>query len=445
MRAIIHPRKKFQYLRTKNFYLLSGRENRKDEQTLFPMDVSALRSRARSAFSSIYSQIDADGDGNLTLEEVQEATRRVLSLFVQRKDRLKTFLNSHHNASQLSFSLFLLLYGGNFTHLYLGLSAFGSAQGAEIKAHFDELLLIGGESVQRLGKDTVLVGSGEPCVESKPLSCVQPDIAGGGGEERSPRELILKAKTVSVPPTLFIALLRCIDPQKVLNCVRALYSGFLAAFLASVNENAAKFGLGLSLGSRISVFLLSVVEGGARQKLSSLSAEIRELQTGFSLQRLRTLRLKLMDSVRTTLQEMQSPSDELETKESSQDVEVPLELVWRRVGVKAVCTSLGLLLSWRLKDAAATWSVCHLAGVKFAEALFRLLKVRDAAMEQVLGAFLGWWGMARHVKAFNRPQMPILLRLLLFPLVGLEGILKGVAISGETAEAGSLLKGLGTK
>ena len=55
-----------------------------------------------------------------------------------------------------------------------------------------------------------------------------------------------------------MAFLSTVDPAKLVECITSLYKAFLIALCAALNNNAAKFGLGLALGERISTFLLAV-------------------------------------------------------------------------------------------------------------------------------------------------------------------------------------------
>jgi len=147
-----------------------------------------------------------------------------------------------------------------------------------------------------------------------------------------------------IPTRTLLALVRAVDPNKVVNLVQNVYAGFLVGLCAALNENAAKFGLGIHLGDRIASLLLSLADKLMKKAESATDKALTEA-------RKETTDIKI---------------SEQQVKES---------YAWARLGVRAVCSSAGVYAAWKLKDVAATWSCCHFGGVQLVRALFDILKV----------------------------------------------------------------------
>jgi len=190
---------------------------------------------------------------------------------------------------------------------------------------------------------------------------------------------------IGVPEKTLLACFASIDPPRLLDVVRSMYSGLLVAMCCAIDQNAAKLGLGIQLGDRISTFLWSIIS-----KISS---------------------------------KFQVEGDDGQAREADQ-------LTWGKLGVKAACTSVSLWLSWRLKDFCAAWAACHWGGVKIAEATLRLLRHDDDALKEVLGLILASYGFAYQLRHLNRPPVPWVMSFLLTPAFILEAGLRGLAIGG---------------
>ena len=145
---------------------------------------------------------------------------------------------------------------------------------------------------------------------------------------------------------------------------------------------------------------------------------------------------------------------------------------WARLGVRAVCSSGGIYVAWKLKDVAATWSCCHFGGFQLVKALFDILKVSvnskkelddeqvefDNAKKGVIKAesddekekkslladddalregaafcvaALGFMFHLRHMPQC-KPPLPFLLGLPLFPLHLMEKTLRALTLASKT-------------
>ena len=242
----------------------------------------------------------------------------------------RTHSTLHHDlpryrwTAQLTGGSVMCFYGGNFTHLFLCAAAYKSAEGANVVKNFQDLVDVGRDSHQKfksqLGEDGVLISVNDNVNNNAATS-----------------DATDKAAPVAVPTNTVLAALQCIDPVKITTCVRSMYSGFLVALCAAMNANAAKFGLGLELGNRISNFLMGVADkliARAEKKL-----EDSENNSGSK-------------STTASSSAAASPTDNSENQLAAPGPGSAPAWAWTKLGVRTLCTSLGVMISWKLKDAA---------------------------------------------------------------------------------------------
>ena len=90
---------------------------------------------------------------------------------------------------------------------------------------------------------------------------------------------------------------------------------------------------------------------------------------------------------------------------------------------------IGVFLSWRLKNIASTWAVCHFGGSRIAQGLFRLAKHRDASLQETLGLCLAAMGFYHHMRFMNRPPIPLSIHIFLTPMTLLETLLRSLTLA----------------
>ncbi len=74
------------------------------------------------------------------------------------------------------------------------------------------------------------------------------------------RMSVINAASETVNLKTVFAGLKCVDPQRVADLVKSLYGGVLVALCTTMNDNAAKLGMGLHFGERVSNFLISLFD-----------------------------------------------------------------------------------------------------------------------------------------------------------------------------------------
>mmetsp|Transcript_18729 Transcript_18729/g.46820 ORF Transcript_18729/g.46820 Transcript_18729/m.46820 type:complete len:356 (+) Transcript_18729:281-1348(+) len=343
-------------------------------------------------------KLDKDGDGRVTIDEVEDIVEETSEKIRKAAAPVQSFLQKYKWTGELAAGYVGCFYGGNFSHLYLCAAAFKSTEGQQVLSHLAELRDITKESTKRfvehMGSDGAIIVASSSGTASNDGS---PDDQESDG-------------SVEVPSNTFMALLSSIEPDRLLSCVRSVYTGFLVALCSTINDNAAKLGLGLTLGDRIATFMMSIVErcmDSAEQKMIAADAANDNDE--------KTAADKKKDEKKLALKKKQTNKT----------------LAWTKLVVRGACSSLGVFISWKLKDMAATWSTCHWGGHKISTSFFQLVAHEDAALQEMLGFAMGGLGFAYHVRHFNNPQLPGLLQPFLMPLSLLESVLRGITLGSS--------------
>ncbi|CAD7938499.1 unnamed protein product [Amoebophrya sp. A25] len=347
----------------------------------------------------VMSKLDKDGDGKITVHEVEEMVEETSEKLKKGVEPIRSLLQRYRWTAEMGVGYIACFYGGNFSHCFLCATAFQSAEGEEVMRNINELRKITSESTMKFvshigGEDGAIVVSS----------------TGTNSNEHSPTDSGSERK-VEIPSTTLLAAISSIDPERILRCMRSIYVGFLASLCAAVNENAAKFGLGLTLGDRITSFIMSVVERFMDQAETRISGAVED-----------------GDARDSHVSTVSKAEDE---KALVQKQSIQTTLAWTRLGVRAVASSLGVYVSWKLKDMAATWSTCHWGGITCIGAFCHLVGHKDAAMEEMLGFGLAGLGFAFHLRSFSKPAVPTLLSPLLMPVTLAETVLRSMTLTSS--------------
>jgi len=300
---------------------------------------------------------DKDGDGKVTIDEIEDVTKETITRFSRYAEPVKKVMARNKHVVNLCSGYVTLLYSGHFSHLFLCYASVKSTEWVRLRENFTELVNLSSEAREKFEKK---VGNG-------PLFVTKND------------------GNIRVPERTVLAFLTSIDPARLTDVCRSLYSSVLVALCSAIDQNAAKLGLGVHLGDRISTFIEVLM-----QKMSS------KVEVG-------------------------GDKDEEEDEVNA--------LTWGKLGFKTVCTTFSIWLSWRLKDACAAWAACHWGGVKIAEATLGLLKHDDDALKEMLGLILAGYGFAYQLRHLNRPPVPGLISFFLAPAYILEAGLRTLALS----------------
>lgn len=300
--------------------------------------------------------LDKDGDGKVTLEEIEGAQRELKHRIGAAVTPIKRIIDNNRPVVDIVLGWSALLYSGHFSHLFLCCASIGNSEWANLREKVDDLCSMGVEVKEHFSENM----GDEPVFNCKDDGMIR------------------------VPEKTLLALLGSIEPARVTKVFQSLYSGLLVALCTSVDQNAAKLGLGVQLGDRISTFLWSIAN-------------------------------KMMCKVKV---------EDEPGNESNQ------ALSWGKLGLRTICTTISLWLSWRLKDMCAAWAACHWGGVKIAQATLRLLNHDDDALKEMLGIILASYGFAYQLRHLNRPPVPWLISFLLTPVYLLEAGLRSMSLSG---------------
>eukprot|EP00397_Hematodinium_sp_SG-2012_P055520 GEMP01067836.1.p1 GENE.GEMP01067836.1~~GEMP01067836.1.p1 ORF type:complete len:276 (+),score=49.09 GEMP01067836.1:79-906(+) len=271
--------------------------------------------------------LDADNDGNVTLKEVEHAQREFADRVNRIYQPIKSLLIRNKPIVEMCLGYTSLCYGGHFSHLFLCCTSFN----------------VGNVPLVRRTDEGQL----------------------------------------HVSNRVVLGMLQSIDPARLTQCSTSLYRGLLVALCTAVDQNAAKLGLGVHLGDRISTLLWSCMQRVTRNvKIGS------DDDTGDSL-------------------------------------------TWGKLALKTLCTTVSVWLSWRLKDACASWAACHWGGLKIAQGTLRLLRHDDEAVKEMLGLVLAAYGFGYQLRHFNRPPIPWFFTICLCPVFLIEAGLRTIALSGR--------------
>lgn len=315
--------------------------------------------------------VDEDGDGKISIEELEKARLKAWHEINKRSSPVMDWLKKHYWAVDLTVGYTAVFYGGNFSHCFLCANSFSSAESETLKKNWGELV-----DETKETKEKIMANVG--------------------------KDAIILEKNQSVSSGTLLGLLSCVDPQKIINLCRSMYQGFLIALCSSLNENAAKFGIGVELGDRITNFILNMAD-------------------------------KYVENVKGKVEDEDEKKDDEEEEAKRKAKRNAAEVyAWTRLGLRAACTTIGLVVSWRLKDLAAVWTCCLWGGQKLAKSGFRALGHHDAMLEDMLGVALGWYGFAYHLRYLSYPPLPFYLGLPLAPMQLAETALRAMTIGNRS-------------
>eukprot|EP00397_Hematodinium_sp_SG-2012_P041023 GEMP01045087.1.p1 GENE.GEMP01045087.1~~GEMP01045087.1.p1 ORF type:complete len:304 (+),score=57.02 GEMP01045087.1:347-1258(+) len=299
--------------------------------------------------------LDADNDGNVTLKEVEHAQREFADRVNRIYQPIKSLLIRNKPIVEMCLGYTSLCYGGHFSHLFLCCTSFNNTEWNQLKTNVADMCDIGHDAKDKFERE----------VGNVPL--VRRTDEG----------------QLHVSNRVVLGMLQSIDPARLTQCSTSLYRGLLVALCTAVDQNAAKLGLGVHLGDRISTLLWSCMQRVTRNvKIGS------DDDTGDSL-------------------------------------------TWGKLALKTLCTTVSVWLSWRLKDACASWAACHWGGLKIAQGTLRLLRHDDEAVKEMLGLVLAAYGFGYQLRHFNRPPIPWFFTICLCPVFLIEAGLRTIALSGR--------------
>ncbi|CAD7953913.1 unnamed protein product [Amoebophrya sp. A25] len=377
-------------------------------------------------------KLDADGDGNLSLEELENAGKDAFKKLEEKWLPVRAFLVKHRDSAELGVGYLAAFYGGNFKFLFMASNLAQGTEGGDALSSFHELLQVTAEAKERFKKK---LGKGHVLIKTGTVSELSSAAPAQGGEAAGEQPA---TSAPSIPTSTVMAFLSTVDPAKLVECMTSVYKAFLIALCAALNNNAAKFGLGLALGERISTFLLAVAD-----KMLLKVEESPDLHAGVTA----LLSQGQQQAAQPTEGENQealppkaTPSTMTLVVDRSQLSDAEREQLllqkfpawqWLKLGLRSLCSTLGLFLSWRLKDAAATFSVCHWGGSRIAGAIFKMMNHSDRALQEMVALGIGWYGFAFHLRHLNRPSLPLLVSVPMLPLTLIERILEGLTLHKE--------------
>lgn len=298
--------------------------------------------------------VDRDGDGKITMQEVEHFHSEMVGKVNKFYQPIKNIIQKNKPFVEMCLGYISLCYGGHFSHLFLCCTSFKNTEWNQLKSNLRELCEIGSEAKYKFESE----------VGNAPI--VRRGDAG---------QIHVSNKTV-------LAMLQSIDPARLTQCTTSLYRGLLVALCTAIDQNAAKLGLGIHLGDRISTLIWSFFQRITRN-------------------------IKIGDE---------------ENEEA---------LTWGKLALKTICTTISVWLSWRLKDACASWAACHWGGLKIAQGTLKILRYEDDALKEVLGLLLSAYGFAYQLRYLNRPPVPWLFTICLGPVFVVEAGLRAIALSGH--------------
>ncbi|CAD7927070.1 unnamed protein product [Amoebophrya sp. A120] len=348
-------------------------------------------------------KLDKDGDGKVTIDEVEEMVEDANNRIRKTIAPVQGFLQKYRWTAELGVGYVGCFYGGNFSHCFLCASAFQSAEGQAVVKNLKELQQITRESTKRftdsLGADGAILVAAS---------------SGSASNDGSPSD-----DSVEIPSSTFMAILTSVEPDRISKCVRSCYTGLLVALCSAINDNAAKLGLGLTLGDRIATFLISIAD-----RFMSEAEEKIALEDGSA-----AIEDNANDANADDSKEGKAvvPFNKKKGKKSQTQA-----LAWTKLAIRGCASSLGVYISWKLKDMAATWSTCHWGGCKIATSFFELMAHEDAALQEMLGFGIGGLGFAYHLRHFNGPELPTVLKPILMPFTFLEAFLRGITLANNS-------------
>lgn len=195
-------------------------------------------------------KLDKDGDGNLTLEEIESSAKDGIQKASDTLQKVYKLFVAYELYCRGAIGGVATFYGGHFTHMFLAFQAFQSAEASStIKANFLELIEVAKETRAKFVREA----GGQHATLLKLNGHL-------GHVDMKDRMSVINAATETVNIKALLAGLKCVDPQRVADLVKSMYGGVLVALCTTMNDNAAKLGMGLHFGERVSNFLISLFD-----------------------------------------------------------------------------------------------------------------------------------------------------------------------------------------
>jgi hypothetical protein len=179
-----------------------------------------------AAHAALLTRLDADGDGEISMEEAEGGARAAFHAAEERVSRLCAALEPHR-ATVFAIGGYLgTFYGGNFPYTILFSSTFASTGWPTLRPALDELAA----SYAR-GKRAFRTNSA--ALRKAPAVLRRLSATGVTGAR--------EAKTVFKAGS---SLLAAVDPKHVAGVVRSAYVGVAASLASVLSATAAKLGVG---------------------------------------------------------------------------------------------------------------------------------------------------------------------------------------------------------
>ncbi|KAF4662070.1 hypothetical protein FOZ61_002743 [Perkinsus olseni] len=202
--------------------------------------------------------LDVDGDGVVTLQEVEESANKAYRRVSAVVDTTRDVVDRNRTVLGGVLGLFLLRYGNHFPYTSLLLQ---SIRVEDLKRDFDDIAEVYSEVRDDMRNS--LPGN-------IPLFCYKRD-----GDAALPD---IDDPDVGRPPTdvgVLEVVLRTMDTEKLSRAFRNIYTQVLTCLATALSRNAARFGLGMNTASTI--------VGVVNQFLSPQIKRFEESETGRSL------------------------------------------------------------------------------------------------------------------------------------------------------------------
>lgn len=208
-----------------------------------------------AAHAALLTRLDADGDGEISMEEAEGGARAAFHAAEERVSRLCAALEPHR-ATVFAIGGYLgTFYGGNFPYTILFSSTFASTGWPTLRPALDELAA----SYAR-GKRAFRTNG---AALRKAPAVLRRLSATGVADAREARE----AKTVFKAGS---SLLAAVDPKHVAGVVRSAYVGVAASLASVLSATAAKLGVGAGLGAAVGDAIAALLEPAIKRAIKAL-------------------------------------------------------------------------------------------------------------------------------------------------------------------------------
>lgn len=185
--------------------------------------------------------VDQNDDGRVTLDEVEQEAERLRRRAVAVASPVVRFCEAYRPWLQAGVGGITLFYGGHFKQSLLFYCGFEATQKEALLAQLRELREMYSAARSKIREDygeVVLADYGDRAGA---------EGGGQGGDAAAQRA------------PLSLVVYRAVDPNRFLSVARCLYSGLCVGLAATMNESAARLGLGVQLGRRLCDFVAPAI------------------------------------------------------------------------------------------------------------------------------------------------------------------------------------------